>query len=57
VDVDYAPNGWAAYEVGNEAASIGRTGMPVGIKMSLDFKETSIAFKSSRQFTSLATGK
>jgi hypothetical protein len=53
MDVDYAPNGWAAYEVGNEGPSMGRTGMPVGIKMSLDFKETSIVTKASRQFASL----
>jgi len=50
MDVDYAPNGWAAYEVGREGVSIGGTGMPVGIKMSLDFKETSIVTKASRQF-------
>ena len=50
MDVDYAPNGWAAYEIPGEASSVGGTGMPVGIKMSLDFKETSIVTKASRQF-------
>jgi hypothetical protein len=54
MDVDYAPNGFTAYEVPGQAAEYGGTGMPVAIKMSLDFKETSIAFKSSRQFI---TGK
>ena len=50
MDVDYAPNGWSAYEVPGEDAEYGGTGMPVAIKMSLDFKETSVVFKSSRQF-------
>jgi hypothetical protein len=51
MDVDYAPNGWASYEVGNgETSSMGGTGMPVGIKMSLSFKETTIVTKASRQF-------
>ena len=54
MDVDYAPNGWAAYQIGSgEYPSMGGTGMPVGIKMSLDFKETSIVTKASRQFASL----
>lgn len=39
--VDYAPNGFAAYEVQNEPyPSLGRTGMPVAIRLSLQFKET-----------------
>ena len=50
MDVDYAPNGFTAYEVPGQDLTYGGTGMPVAIKMSLDFKETSIAFKSSRQF-------
>ena len=51
MDVDYAPNGFSAYEVpGETGTSYGGTGMPVAIKMSLNFKETSIVFKSSRQF-------
>jgi hypothetical protein len=57
MDVDYAPNGFTAYEVPGQDLTYGGTGMPVAIKMSLDFKETSIVFKSSRQFTSLETGK
>jgi hypothetical protein len=50
MDVDYAPNGWTAYEVPGQAPQIGGTGMPVAIKMSLEFKETTMVFKSSRQF-------
>jgi hypothetical protein len=41
ITVDYAPNGFSAYEVQNEPyPSIGRTGMPVAIRLSLQFKET-----------------
>jgi len=47
IDLDYAPNGFSAYEVPNEPKpSIGRTGMPVAIRMSLQFKETDIVTKS-----------
>jgi hypothetical protein len=50
VDVDYAPNGWTAYEISGEDARIGGSGMPVATKLSLEFKETSIVTKASRQF-------
>jgi len=41
ISVDYAPNGFSAYEVQNEPyPSLGRTGMPVAIRLSLQFKET-----------------
>lgn len=41
VEVNYAPNGFAAYEVPGEInASRGRTGMPVAIQLSLQFMET-----------------
>jgi hypothetical protein len=41
ITVDYAPNGFSAYEVQNEPyPSIGRTGMPVAIRLGLQFKET-----------------
>jgi hypothetical protein len=50
VDVDYAPNGWSAYEIPGEDASIGGSGMPVATKLSLEFREASIVTKSSRQF-------
>lgn len=48
LDVDYAPGGFAAYEVeGEQFASIGRTGMPVGVRLSLSFKETEYLVKGS----------
>jgi hypothetical protein len=47
IDVDYAPNGFSAYEVPGESASEGRTGMPVAIRLSLNFKETEILTKAS----------
>ena len=50
VDVDYAPNGWSAYEISGQNATMGGSGMPVATKLSLEFKETSIVTKASRQF-------
>jgi hypothetical protein len=48
IDVDYAPNGWSAYEMnGKDTPEYGGTGMPVGIRMSLDFRETEIVTKNS----------
>jgi hypothetical protein len=47
MDVDYAPGGFSAYEVPNKAATMGGTGMPVAIRMSLQFKETEILTKAS----------
>ena len=47
MDVDYAPNGFSAYEIPSENAQLGRTGMPVAIRMSLQFKETEIMTKTS----------
>ena len=47
MDVDYAPGGFSSYEIPNENASIGGTGMPVSIRLSLQFKETEIMTKSS----------
>jgi hypothetical protein len=47
MDVDYAPNGFSAYEVPGESAQYGRTGMPVAIRMSLQFKETEIMTKTT----------
>lgn len=47
VDVDYAPNGFATYEVLEEQnnPTLGGTGMPVGIRLGLVFKETQIITK------------
>jgi hypothetical protein len=48
IDVDYAPNGFAAYENQNEVdPQLGRTGMPVAIRLSLNFKETEIMTKNN----------
>jgi hypothetical protein len=48
ISTDYAPGGFAAYEVeGEQFASVGRTGMPVGVRLSLSFKETEYLVKGS----------
>jgi hypothetical protein len=48
ISVDYAPNGWAAYEVpGQVYPTEGATGSPVGIRMTLAFKETIIHTKAT----------
>lgn len=47
IDTDYAPGGFAAYEVPGQSAQKGGTGMPVAIKMSLTFKETEMIYKNS----------
>ena len=44
--VDYAPNGFSAYEVPGQSATMGGTGMPVAIRLSLQFKETEIVTKT-----------
>lgn len=47
IDIDYAPNGFSAFEVvGNDTPSVGGTGMPVGIRLSLQFKETIVLTKA-----------
>jgi len=48
IDTDYTPNGFSAYESYNDPTPrIGRTGMPVGIRMSLTFKETEYLTKNN----------
>jgi hypothetical protein len=49
IDTDYAPNGWSAYEVpgDNGQPMIGRTGSPIGIKLSLVFQETELITKNN----------
>lgn len=48
MDIDYAPQGFAAYEVQGELTpEVGGTGMPVGIRLSLSFKETEYLTKDS----------
>lgn len=47
IAVDYAPNGFAAYEIPNVLSpSIGGTGMPVAIRMYLQFTEITYLTKS-----------
>jgi hypothetical protein len=46
IDVNYAPNGFSAYEIpGENQPALGRTGMPVSIQMSLQFQEVTYLTK------------
>lgn len=46
IDIDYAPNGFSAYEVPTQTNPVeGGTGTPTAIRMSLQFKETQIITK------------
>jgi len=46
IDLNYAPNGFSAYEVpGENTPTLGKTGMPVAIQMTLQFKETTYLTK------------
>jgi hypothetical protein len=46
ISVDYAPNGFRAYEVpGENKPILGSTGMPVGIRVNLTFQELEIMTK------------
>jgi hypothetical protein len=48
IDIDYAPNGFSSYEVpGQNTPKIAGTGMPVAIRMSLQFQETEILTKAN----------
>lgn len=46
IQVNYAPQGWAAYEVPGQEATLGGTGMPVGIEMTLSFQEVTYLTKN-----------
>ena len=47
MQVNYAPNGFSAYEVpGENKPALGRTGMPVAIQLTLSFKETTFFTKA-----------
>jgi hypothetical protein len=49
IDVNYAPNGFTAYEVpGENFPALGRTGMPVAIQLTLQFQE--ITYLTKRDF-------
>jgi hypothetical protein len=46
LQVNYTPRGFAAYEVpGENNPDLGRTGMPVGIQLTLQFRETTYVTK------------
>jgi len=50
IDLDYAPNGFHAFETpGYNSPELGGTGMPVAIRMDLSFKETEIMTKFNYQ--------
>lgn len=50
IDVNYAPNGFSAYEVlANRVPTVGGTGMPVGITVSLAFQE--VTYLTKNDFT------
>ena len=52
IDVNYAPNGASFYEVpGENIAKLGRTGMPVGVQLTLNFSETNILTKNDLRST------
>jgi hypothetical protein len=56
IQVNYAPNGWSAYEVpGENNPDLGRTGMPVGIQLSLQFRETT--YLTKEDFDSAVSAK
>jgi len=51
IQVNYAPNGWAAYEIPGQDATLGGTGMPVGIEMTLSFQEVTYLTKFVSKMT------
>jgi hypothetical protein len=57
LQVNYTPRGWSAYEVpGENNPDLGRTGMPVGIQLTLQFRETTYItkedFASAKDYSS-----
>jgi hypothetical protein len=58
IQVNYAPNGFTAYEIpGENAPALGRTGMPVAIQITLQFQEVVILTKSDLADSSPNPGK
>lgn len=60
ISTDYAPNGWASYEVpGIPEPTFAKTGTPVGIRLSMSFKEieykTKEHYKDAREYAFLGT--
>lgn len=48
LDIDYAPNGFSTYEIPTQPTPRkGQTGMPVAIRLSMEFKETEMLTKSN----------
>ena len=47
MNINYAPSGFSAYEIPGQSATLGGTGMPVAIQLSLSFMETEIKTKSA----------
>jgi hypothetical protein len=46
IQINYAPQGWSAYEVPGQGATLGGTGMPVAIEMTLSFQEVTYLTKN-----------
>ena len=58
IQVNYAPNGFTAYEIpGENAPALGRTGMPVAIQITLQFQEVVILTKNDLVDSSPNPGK
>ena len=58
IQVNYAPNGFTAYEIpGENAPALGRTGMPVAIQITLQFQEVVILTKTDLADSSPNPGK
>lgn len=47
MSVDYSPNGFATYETLSSTPTLGGTGMPVAMRLTLQFKELEILTKSN----------
>lgn len=46
ININYAPNGWSSYEIpGQSSPSLGGSGMPVAIQLTLQFRETTYLTK------------
>jgi hypothetical protein len=63
VDIDYAPNGFAAYETYSsfkyvdDKSRLGGTGTPVATRMTLHFKETQIQSKHTILYNNASRGQ
>jgi hypothetical protein len=46
IDIDFAPNGWSAYEVPGQVRGVtGGSGTPTAIRLNLSFQETQMITK------------